>query len=155
MCTAPCETEVAPGTRRLALSLGKGTPVEPENFVRIEGPSRLEGEYTSYAGMRLAGWLTMVGSAGVGTYLMLTSLSADETCDSSGYCTETLDSTRLYAGAGVMLAGGIVGLVLSGKSDEAQIRVVPMSTATTDGSYKSASVGELVLPTGGAISGQF
>jgi hypothetical protein len=158
ICTAPCSATLPAGTHRLALSQGRGTPVESDEPTPLAGPSDLQGEYVSRQGTRIAGWIVMLGSGVAGTVLMLSALEEKEECtpDHSGgepYCSTTteLNGTRLWGGTGVIAGGTLVGLILAITPDEARITVAPANVGTKPDDRKDFGV----LPNGVAVSGRF
>jgi hypothetical protein len=114
ICTAPCEATMAAGSYSFALSRGTGAAVPVEDrVVASPGATTLRGTYTSYTGVRVAGWITLVGGAIGGTALVATSFSGDGEGRKG----------QMIAGFVVMGVGMTVGWVLTLKSDEAAIDV--------------------------------
>jgi hypothetical protein len=136
------------GQYNLALSRGDGPPVETGNLTGFQGAATLQGRYTSYAALRATGlFITIVGVVG-GFYLLVTSVhSCDGNPDPN--C-EQVDKPRAFTGAGVLLGGAIIGGIMSSKSDDADISVVP---AVTTGFRvpRAGSVAE--VPNGGTAPG--
>jgi hypothetical protein len=148
ICTAPCNATMPAGQYNLALSRGDGPPVETGSLTGFQGAATLQGRYTSYAALRATGFvITIVGLVG-GIYLFATSIHS---CDGSPdpNC-EQIDKTRAFTGVGVLLGGAIIGGIMSSKSDDADISVVP---AVTTGFRipRAGSVAE--LPNGGTQPG--
>jgi len=133
ICTAPCEAVLPPGTYLMALASGHGDPVVVDDPVVIEGPSSLRAKHTSYAPLRIAGAILGVGAAIGGIYLMGSAvLRSKETCDAAGNCaTEPdIDTQKLLIGAGVLVGGAIIGGLLQGKADGAEIVISPLVSPT-------------------------
>lgn len=133
VCTAPCELLLPPGTYQMALASGSGDPVAVEEPVVIEGPSTLRAKHTSYAPLRVAGAILGVGAAIGGIYLMGTGLlRSKDTCDAAGNCSTEpdVDTQKVLIGAGVLVVGAVVGGLLQGKSDGAEIMVSPLVVPT-------------------------
>jgi hypothetical protein len=130
LCVAPCNARMPLGTHRLALSMRGGRAIESVDAVRIDGPSLLRGHYESYAGTRAAGWIIMLSSLVVGTVVMVTARKDTQDCSvGPNYCftTTEIDGTQFAVGAGIMLVGGLFGLVMALKRDEASFTVSPLS----------------------------
>ncbi len=111
MCTAPCEVSMPRGKYTLALS-SDGVPVEAEP-VSIDGDGTLQGKYSSKAGLRVAGWVVVVGGMAGGFAIAFTGGDED------------LDTTRLLLGTGVAVTAVLVGLILANTPDDAEIRFIP------------------------------
>ncbi len=63
ICTAPCQATLPSGTHTLAMSEPGGGPAEAEPVTLPEGSSVLRGEYHSRKGLRVAGWITLIGGS--------------------------------------------------------------------------------------------
>ncbi len=155
VCTAPCEATAPAGTYSMALSKGNnGTPVETEEMVRIDGPSTLQGTYTSYATLRGVGVAVVVASLIGGGYLIYTSFDSEEVCQGGLCADETkVDKTQLIGGSALLIGGTILGSVLSGKSDEASIRVVPAASGALPGRAQTAWASDRARPASGPLPG--
>lgn len=134
ICTAPCDATVPAGSYSMALSKGNGSPVEVEELVRVDGPSTLQGTYTSYSRLRITGVVVGLASLLAGGYLVISSFGNEEVCD-NGYCLDkvALDTTRLVLGSAVIIGGSIAGGIMASKSDEATVRVVPTASGALPG----------------------
>jgi len=128
ICTAPCEATVPAGQYTLALSKGTGNPVEDEQLVRVDGPATLAGKYTSYAGLRAAGFVISLASIVTGFYLVYTSFGKEECDASTNICDRKVDQSRLITGFGIAIGGAIIGGIMGSKGDDAEIRVIPGAT---------------------------
>lgn len=156
ICTAPCEATLPAGSYPMALSRGNNSPVEAEELVRVDGPSTLQGTYTSYAALRTAGVVTSVASVLGGGYLIFTSFDQVSKCDAAGCQDEVdVDSTRLIAGAVVLLGGSIAGGVMASKADEVGIRVLPAAAGALPGRALAWGASDRSRPPagGGALPG--
>ncbi|MFW5739811.1 MAG: hypothetical protein ACOC1F_05535 [Myxococcota bacterium] len=158
LCTAPCEVTLPTGTHRLALSRDKGTPVEPDDPIRLEGDSVVEGKYISNSGIRIAGGVVAIGSPAVGVGLILTSTEEEEVCDHRGCRTEsTLNDNKLLGGVAVTLVGGGIGYLLLQMPDGAEISVTPMSSTGLGGTQAAdrTETTDALVPRGAALYGRF
>jgi hypothetical protein len=153
ICVAPCEATVPAGSYMLALSKGGGSPIEAEEMVRVNGPSTLQGAYTSYAALRTAGIVVTVASLATGLYLAFTSFDRDAGCDEGDGSCGDVDTGRLLVGAGVVAGGSIVGGILAAKSDEVSIQVLPASAGALP--WRAAAGGREPgrAPAAGALPG--
>jgi hypothetical protein len=126
LCTAPCSVTLPSGSYAFAVAKGTGAPIEDEDLVSVPGASTVEGRFHSYRGMRIAGVVITVGSVIGGAYLMYRGVAdGPETCDGAGFCQREFDGGKFWPGLGLLVGGTIIGGVLSSKSDEASVRVVP------------------------------
>jgi hypothetical protein len=121
LCTTPCAAEVPKGTYKLGLSLRDGGVVATE-ALDLRGHMRLEGEYTSNANTRRAGWAVAILSVGIGTALALT--STRDNCDSNNICTS--NHPYLIPGIIVLGAGGTLGFLMTFVGDDVSIRATPL-----------------------------
>jgi hypothetical protein len=134
ICPAPCDKTLPSGSYRLALSQGGGTPAEADSPIHIDGPSTVRGTYVSNAGLRVAGWVVMVGSLAVGMGMSFAGLAQkSQDCSAQQYggtClpTYSTDTGLLYGGVAVMTVGPLASLFLIFQHDHADISVVPLST---------------------------
>jgi hypothetical protein len=132
ICTAPCNATLPAGRHRLALSINNKGPLEPEDPVAIDGPSRIRGTYEDRSATRIAGWVIFSASLGVGMAMALAAVlhSTPDCTDQAitGMCLQTFstDTTLLAAGGVVMGVGAIVGIVLALQRDHVTIEVTPM-----------------------------
>lgn len=122
VCTAPCDTQLPPGLQRLALSHHGGRTVEAEDPVQVSGSSTLRAEYESRLGVRIAGYVIMFGSLATGVIIMATNAPQ---CPPTG----CQFPTAFWGGLIVIVAGGILGSILTGVGDHASIQLVPTGTA--------------------------
>ncbi|MFO0728938.1 MAG: hypothetical protein U1E65_34480 [Myxococcota bacterium] len=111
LCTAPCEIEMPRVNLPLALSYDGRGPVRT-NAIPLEDGLQLHGHYVDNAGVRVGGWVTMLGSLALGTAL---------TAGAAGNRSEPMAGV----GIGVGLLGGIIGFVLTRVSDEAELTAGP------------------------------
>jgi hypothetical protein len=134
ICPAPCDKTLPSGSYRFALSQGGGTPAEADGAIHISGPSTVRGTYVSNQGLRVAGWVVMVGSIAAGLGMMwagITQKSQDcSTVSYGGSCIPTYSPNTglLYGGLGVTTLGPLLSLILILQHDHADISVVPLST---------------------------
>ncbi len=159
VCVAPCETSLPVGSLPLALSYRDGNPIEASGAIPVRGPSRIHGEYTSYAGTRLAGLFTMLGGAIAGTIILVTARGPDDR-----YGQPTYNNTQAIPGAIVLFGGVLVGTILMFKRDEIQIGIAPLAAPAaptsspgrpTTSAMSVADVRSSLLPTGAGLVGQF
>lgn len=134
VCTAPCEATVPAGSYSMALTKGNGSPIEVEDMVRVDGPSTLQGTYTSYSALRTAGSVLGIASVVGGIILVFTSFDRVEKCQGN-VCEDDIevDRTKLIVGGVVLIGGGIAGSVMASKSDEASIRILPAASGALPG----------------------
>lgn len=125
ICTAPCDATLPAGQYNLAISRGSGQPVETDAMTRFDGPATLQGHYTSYAALRVVGIVVTVASIVTGGYLFITALHQ---CDSNDPSCDPVDKGRAITGAAILIGGSIVGGILSSKSDESDIVVLPAAS---------------------------
>jgi hypothetical protein len=126
VCTAPCTATLQKGSYTFGLSEEDGRPVVADTPIDIDGPTQISGTYTSYRGLRIAGIATIVVAGGVGLAMMW---SSSNDCDSTDSSCEPVNGTLLWGGAGITLGGGLIGLAMAMKSDEADVRVGTTPTA--------------------------
>ncbi len=162
LCTAPCTTQLAPGTYTFGLSRGQDDPVSAGRVVVPTGTSTLEGAYRSRAGMRTAGWIVWIAGEAAGVALVVIGMAPkfSETCAPNGRCKSgDVDAPLVVAGLGTFLASTIVGAVLASRKDVAEVRLVPGSGAHSwpppldrrDGPTPRATA----LPDGVSVVGRF
>lgn len=151
ICTAPCDATMPAGQYNLALSRGGGPPVETGNMTGFQGPATLNGHYTSFAALRATGVVITIAGLVGGLYLSITAI---HNCDGNPdpNC-EQVDKTRFFTGVGVLLGGAIIGGILSSKSDEADIQVVPAVTSGIRIPRTSWVAEQPAGPFGGTIPG--
>jgi len=135
VCTAPCDAQLPPGLQRLALSHHGGRTVEADDPVELRGPSTLRAQYESRQGVRIAGYVVGIGSFAAGLVLIFTNLP---TCPPQQSCNFP---SAFWAGAVVIIAGGILGSILAGVGDHAALQLVPTGTSRM---LKLPGVGEPV-----------
>lgn len=133
ICAAPCSVSVPAGTHTLALAKD-GAPIAAEP-VYVDGDGKLQGEYTSYKGARIAGTVISVVGALVGLYFILTSIDYDgceEEKEKDKPC-DQVEVPRMLGGFGVLVGGAIIGGILSSIDDDAEITFFP--AVSTDRPY--------------------
>lgn len=120
LCTAPCETTLPGGTYQLGLSQGDGKTIEAEAFVAIDGPTQLEGTYSSNGAIRATGWIVGVGGV-IGGFVMMGAgfPSGDPEDEDQG------DDGLMYGGMGLVLGSFIAAWIMIGVDDDAEIQAVP------------------------------
>lgn len=118
ICETPCVASLFPGTYRMALALNEGYPLDVEQAVHLTGDSLVEGRYLDKNRMRRAGAMFGIVSMVVGTVMML---GAADFRHRRG-----VNYPVLYSGVGLFSAGLIVGLPVSTRPDEVQIKVYPL-----------------------------
>jgi hypothetical protein len=123
------------GRHRLALSLKGRTPVEADDAVALEGPSKIRGSYTDNRGTRIGGWVLMGTSIAVGSIVALAGMSkTGQDCSEesiTGSCITTLqpDLGLALGGLLVMGAGSLIGLVMIVQHDHASFEVTAVDQA--------------------------
>jgi len=155
LCSTPCTARLKPGSHRFAVATTSGKPVPVDEAVNLGSGDYARVEYQSYSGMRVAGWLVLVGGVIGGTVLMVTSLTSEpcpqvppgeiDTCVSQ----PTIKTGQLVAGGALALGGTLVGMLLILKKDEASLRVGGGPTAVR----LNPMSGEMSHPGGIASSG--
>lgn len=118
VCSAPCRTELEPNDYHFAVGEGTDEPVAVDDLVRIDGDTRLSLRYESYAGTRIAGFVTGLGGIVAGTALILSPLLALDDGQ--------LEMGLFFVGLGVTTVSTLVGLILVATSDEAEVRAEPL-----------------------------
>jgi hypothetical protein len=118
LCTAPCEVTLPAGVHALALSVQGRPPVESDPVELPPGQWALEGTYDSYAGMRTAGYITMISSLAVGVGLVVAAVVTHDQIDEPGFV------PLVTSGVAIALVGTGVGFLLAAKKDEAAIELV-------------------------------
>jgi len=115
LCTAPCDVRVPPGQHRFSLRLHDDEgriPVEPP--VDIRGGEVLTANVFDAGPIRLFGWGLLLAAAVGGTAMMVVGRSEVENNGSS---------TLLVTGLSLFLGGGLVGVLLCGVGDGAELSV--------------------------------
>jgi hypothetical protein len=120
VCTVPCSTKLQRQSYTFGLSDGDGRPVLAENAVQVDRPLALNGKFQSYAGLRVAGWIVVIGGALAGTALIM---SSSNDCDALDDTCEPIDSGMLWGGVAVGLGGAVIGVVMAMKKDESDVQV--------------------------------
>jgi hypothetical protein len=101
LCTAPCRMNLKPGNYRLALALPDRDPTPARRSIDITPSTRgLHGSYTSLRGVRIGGWMLLVGGAAMGMGGALLIVSDPST-----------SYVLMGVGGGVMLIGLIMALL--------------------------------------------
>ena len=124
LCTAPCSISLPAGTETLALSQDDGLPRAADPIAIPEGNSQIDGHLESRAGVRTAGWVIALGSAVVGSVLMIKSRSTSQDCSDAFLGCQTkddLDVGMLVGGAAVLSIGVGVGVGMAFIGDVAQV----------------------------------
>jgi hypothetical protein len=131
ICTAPCDSMLAPGTYLMALSKGHSDPAPAEDPVVVSGPTSMQGTHTSYKALRVASAVVGIGSAVAGVIVIgLGLMRQKDECDATGNnCQSQADPdwTKVGIGVGVIVVGAIASAIMN-KSDTASVRVVPFLT---------------------------
>ncbi|MDC0746845.1 hypothetical protein [Polyangium mundeleinium] len=122
ICTAPCEASLPVGTHYLALSKQGGVPVLSADPVRLDGPSRIVGSYTSNAGTRMAGLGVLVGGIVVGGVVMLVPIMTRDPG-------EEFSSAPLVIGGVLLLGGTFGGMLLMMRRDDVKFEITPLEEA--------------------------
>ena len=125
ICTAPCDATLPAGQYTLALSRGNGQPIETDGMTGFNGPATLQGRYTSYAALRTTGIVVTIAAIVAGGYLAITAVHS---CTDTDPSCDQVDKGRLLTGAGILIGGSIIGAIMSSKSDESDIAVLPAAT---------------------------
>lgn len=112
LCSAPCSLQLERREYRLALGeTNVAIPLPVDTVTQIDGPSKLTLEYTSRAGLRLAGLITAIVGPAAGLAILL----------AGGF-----DSTTpLIVGSVVTGVTAGVGLVLMWQRDKVEVRLTP------------------------------
>ncbi|HUQ53100.1 MAG TPA: hypothetical protein VM692_12825, partial [Gammaproteobacteria bacterium] len=147
ICAAPCEVSLPAGTETLALGRGDKAPRAAEPVTLPAGVSEVRGTFQSRAGVRVGGWIILVGGAIVGSVLMATAMDSEQSCD-LGVCYETteFDGARFLAGTLILGAGVGIGLGMGLMRDKALISVHPQ---------RSSAERSLVSARGASFYGSF
>jgi hypothetical protein len=127
VCTAPCDAQLPAGLQRLALSHHGGSAVEADDPVDLRPRSTLQAHYESRAGVRIAGYV--IGTAGVITGVVLILTSFDYGCNGVPGCQVVQNEGQLIGGIVVFIASAIVGGILSGIPDHADIQLVSQAAS--------------------------
>ena len=128
LCTAPCDISLPAGTEVLALSNGDEPPRKADALTFPAGESQVVGTFESRAGVRTAGWIILVSSVVVGTVMVYSSITSEQTCSDYGFgesCYETADvSVPLLLGGTLIAAAGIpLGIVLGVRRDVGHVEL--------------------------------
>lgn len=110
-----------------------GTPVKAEGLLAVSEGTALHGTYHSYAGLRTAGWLTLVGSLGVGTTMAFLSLHR---CGIDEPDCQSLNMPLFISGIALAGVGALAGVFMAGKKDEA---VVSYETGAAEARLRGGS----------------
>ena len=121
LCTAPCAAELPRGTYRLGLSLGDGGVIATDDALDLSGNQQLHGRVTSYAGVRVTGFVIGLAGMALGTIIGLTTR---EVC--SGTTTNFCHNEYPYFWQGLVLMSGsaLVGAIMAYQPDRAEVRAV-------------------------------
>ncbi len=132
ICEAPCDATLPAGTYAMAVSQRGGEPVEAKQVVEITGPSAVRGTYVSRSGIRIAGWIIGGVSFAAGmSMLVVGGLKSTHDCSVSP-CVDrpSSDAGMMLAGAGVIVGGSIVTVVMALQHDSATVTVTTIDAAT-------------------------
>jgi hypothetical protein len=149
MCTAPCDVSLPAGTETLALSRGDKPPISAEPVTLPPGNSEVRASFESRSGLRVAGWLLLLGSSIGGLALVFTSASTKQDCSTGpSYCHETsdLNAGQMIAGVALASVGAGVGVALAVLPDKPVIEV-----ASSGPNFSRP----LSVPRGVTVSGRF
>ncbi|MRG91560.1 hypothetical protein [Polyangium spumosum] len=144
ICTAPCEASLPVGTHYLALSKQGGVPVLSPDPVRLDGPSRVVGSYTSNAGTRMAGLGVLVGGILVGGAVMMVPIFTREPG-------ESFSAAPIVIGSILVLGGSLAGTLLMFRSDDVKFEITPLQEARGGPAAPHATMA--ALPTRGLTTG--
>jgi len=139
ICTAPCTATIPAGTHQLAVSEGKGDPVEAAEMTQVPGDSKVVATYTSRTGLRILGW-ALAGAGVVGGLWIMN---------------ETEDDGAILAAAGVIGVGFGAGILLARISDKVEISVTPTSSAPAARRTSESNAARSLVPDGVALTGKF
>lgn len=114
LCRAPCDVTLQAGSYALALAIEGGDPVRSAALLDIDGPTSVEGVYTSYSVVRALGWVTSVVGGAVGVVLLIKPPGGET----------DLSAGRILPGALTIIGSGILGGILTRVEDDADIYVI-------------------------------
>ena len=153
ICTAPCRVSLPAGTYTFAVSKPSKNAVEAEPVTLPAGTSVLRADYTDRSGLRVGGWVVLIGSLGVGFGLEVDSFSSGtKTCDDYGYCSSSMNTTELAVGLGIAAVGFGVGFALLRSPDNVAFTVgagsgsAPSALGHATKELATAGRGERSLP---------
>ncbi len=144
ICGAPCASTLEPGTYHLAMSKGERAPVQDDEAITIDSPSRVTAKYTDNAGVRVAGWVIWGATLAVGTVMVVEAFGTSQNCTGAtqigsgmygftdpGSCTSSTTTNAGLLGGGLAVAGVgmIVGLVMALHHDSVTFSVTPWSAS--------------------------
>jgi hypothetical protein len=152
VCTAPCYTHLSRATHRFALSREGGKAIAVAEPVTVSGPVTIRATYQSRKGMRTAGVVILVASAGamlvgvtIGLVDWANSFGPDLGAGLSGNPSPASSSTPWEVVAVIGLVGTLVSVPLILAPDHATVEIVPATTArifpgaTREGAFVPAS----------------
>jgi hypothetical protein len=119
ICVAPCVATLDRGTYVLSLGIPGEYPVSADNAVRVMAPTTVRGHYESRSDFRLAGWLVAAGSIVGGAVLGYLSV---RDCDVGDKDCSVPRVPLLVGGLALGGVGTIVGLIMTGKDDDAMVQ---------------------------------
>jgi hypothetical protein len=119
ICVAPCVATLDRGTYVLSLGIPGQYPVAADTAVRVVAPTTVRGHYESRSDFRLAGWLVAGGSIVAGAVLGYLSI---RDCDPGDRDCSVPRVPLLVGGLALGGVGTIVGLLMSGKDDDATVQ---------------------------------
>jgi hypothetical protein len=124
LCVAPCTLALPAGWTELALGNPREMPAHPSTVLLPPGNSEVLGHLESRSGMRMAGWVVLIGSVVGGAVLLATSFPSHQECNPAGCVTATdMDVGRVIAGSLVLFGGGAVGYGLASARDTTSVEV--------------------------------
>jgi hypothetical protein len=114
MCASPCDVSMPAGRHVLAVSKPDGFPVAASPVTVPAGSSSVHATYTDNTATRTAGVVVAALSMTAGALVMMVPIM------SSGPGSD-IDTTPIWAGAGIMTGGGLLGILIAFTPDEVEI----------------------------------
>ena len=157
-CVAPCSAMVPPGMYQIGVATGNGQPRGSQS-VYIGGPGTLKARWVSRVGMKIGGAFLLAGGIIGGIALTVAAVTAGQTCDDYGDCTNSTDTGLLEAGVSVLIVGIVGGIILLAQKSHQDVTfvpsIVPMNAGPTVGSREGAWISGVSNPQGGAVQFRF
>lgn len=115
LCKAPCDVTLDPGTYALAMTVDDDDdPIRADTEIELVKPMSVEGEYTSYVGVRAAGYVISLAGLIAGVVLVVNPPGDDD----------TLGAKTVLPGVLTGLISGLVGGIMTRVDDDAEIYVL-------------------------------
>lgn len=115
LCKAPCDVVLDPGTYALAMTTDDDDdPVRADNEIELVKPMNVEGVYTSYTGVRAAGYVISLGGLIAGVILIVNPPGDDD----------TIGPKTVLPGVLTGLLTGLVGGIMTRIDDDAELYVL-------------------------------